>query len=58
VNNPNVGEYIVMYTEGKGKEELPQYQSFWDETEAWNFFREVFKKKGVNRDTVTIYKQL
>lgn len=57
MNNPHVGEYIVFYTEGKGKDEHTQWQSFGDELMAWKFFRELMVKKGVNKDTITLYKQ-
>lgn len=58
MNNINVGEFIVMYTEGKGEDEHTQWQSFGSDKMAFDFYKKVLKQKGVNRDTVTIYKQV
>ena len=58
MNNKSVGEYLVMYTVGKGKDEHVQYESHSTDWSAWAAQKKIIKQKGVNRDTVTVYKQL
>lgn len=58
MNNLRVGEFLVMYSAGTGRDEHIQYESFTAKAAAFAFFKKLMRQKGVNRDTVTIYQQL